>query len=149
MQSTSSANTEEAEQILLRPARSTICIVSMKSNLSTLSSNSLEFFCSYSLLGVHYSEGTLMPILVNKLIFGVIPSRSPFLIRPLVSGIFGQLNKMLITPSMKTNCEYVSWAASRTPYSVISTILSRRLNLTSRRLEGGLQVVSNPRRQII
>ena len=41
-----------------------------------------------------------MPVLVQKLIFDVVPQRSPFYIRPLVSMIFGQLNKQLVQPEI-------------------------------------------------
>ncbi|EIN08792.1 thioredoxin-like protein [Punctularia strigosozonata HHB-11173 SS5] len=60
-----------------------------------------------NLYWLHYAEGSLMPILVQKLIFGIIPSRSPFFIRPIVSGIFGQLTKMIVEPQLKTHCEFI------------------------------------------
>ncbi|KIK02890.1 hypothetical protein K443DRAFT_131665 [Laccaria amethystina LaAM-08-1] len=48
----------------------------------------------------HYAEGSFMPVLVQKLIFDIVPQRSPFYIRPLVSMIFGQLSKQLVEPEI-------------------------------------------------
>jgi len=51
----------------------------------------------------HYAEGTLMPLLVNKLIFSLVPGHAPFFIRPLVRLIFSQLDETLVVPQLKTN----------------------------------------------
>lgn len=48
-----------------------------------------------------------MPVLVQKIIFDIIPKRSPFLIRPLVSLIFGQLDKQLVQPAVTKNLDFV------------------------------------------
>ncbi|EDR09487.1 uncharacterized protein LACBIDRAFT_319137 [Laccaria bicolor S238N-H82] len=48
----------------------------------------------------HYAEGSFMPVLVQKLIFDIVPQRSPFYIRPFASMIFGQLNKQLVQPEI-------------------------------------------------
>jgi len=53
----------------------------------------------------HYSEGTLMPILVNSLIFSIIPQRSPALIRPLLKPVFANIVKRLLNPELKNNCD--------------------------------------------
>jgi len=55
----------------------------------------------------HYAEGTLMPLLVNKLIFSLVPTRAPFFIRPLLWIIFGQLDKLLIIPELKKNQDLI------------------------------------------
>lgn len=44
-----------------------------------------------------------MPILVNKLVFSLIPSHAPFFIRPLLWLVFGQVDKQLIAPELKKN----------------------------------------------
>ncbi|KAF8956330.1 thioredoxin-like protein [Flammula alnicola] len=49
----------------------------------------------------HYAEGSLMPVIVQKITFDLIPKRSPFLIRPFVNMIFSQLNKQLVQPEME------------------------------------------------
>ncbi|KIJ35276.1 hypothetical protein M422DRAFT_180952 [Sphaerobolus stellatus SS14] len=55
----------------------------------------------------HYAEGTLMPILVNKLIFTIIPQKAPSLVRPLLKPVFGNLIKKLLNPELKANAELV------------------------------------------
>ncbi|KAF7973908.1 hypothetical protein HWV62_13950 [Athelia sp. TMB] len=57
---------------------------------------------------VHYSEGTLMPVLVNKLVFQIIPTQAPFFIRPLLWIVFGQVDKQLTAPELKKNHDLAS-----------------------------------------
>src|SRR6188768_4505564 len=45
---------------------------------------------------LHYAEGSAMPLLVQKLLFTVIPKRAPFLMRPLMKTAFGQMLTKLI-----------------------------------------------------
>jgi glutathione S-transferase len=56
---------------------------------------------------LHYAEGSMMPLLVMKLIFGVIPQRSPALIRPIARGIASNVEKNFLGPNMKTHLEYI------------------------------------------
>ena len=49
-----------------------------------------------------------MPMLVNKLIFKMIPERSPFLIRPLLKTVFNTVNAKLLDPRLKTHADFVS-----------------------------------------
>ncbi|KAF8596492.1 thioredoxin-like protein, partial [Ceratobasidium sp. AG-I] len=51
----------------------------------------------------HYSEGTLMPILVNHMIFTGVPEHSPFFIRPLLRMVFNTLHSQLVEPRLKAN----------------------------------------------
>ena len=53
-----------------------------------------------------------MPLLVNKLIFGIAPSKSPFLIRPLVRLIFSGLETAFLMPRLTGHAKIV-----RSPYS--------------------------------
>ncbi|TFK41552.1 thioredoxin-like protein [Crucibulum laeve] len=55
----------------------------------------------------HYAEGSLMPILVQKYIFDLIPKNTPFYIRPIVNMVFSQLDRQLVQPEIKKNLEYV------------------------------------------
>lgn len=48
-----------------------------------------------------------MPLMVNKLIFSLVPGQAPFLIRPLVSSIFSALTKNLLDPQLKNHVDYV------------------------------------------
>lgn len=54
-----------------------------------------------------------MPLLVQKIIFDMVPKQSPFYIRPLARIIFGQLEKQIIQPEYKKHYELVS--ISRVP----------------------------------
>ena len=56
----------------------------------------------------HYAEGSLMPLLVNKLIFGLVPDKSPFILRPILRMVFGRLTNMLVHPRLKTHADFVS-----------------------------------------
>ncbi|KAF9456872.1 thioredoxin-like protein [Collybia nuda] len=69
---------------------------------STLESGYLD-----NLYFTHYAEGSLMPLLIQKIIFGIVPKKAPFLVRPLVSIIFGQLEKMIIQPEYKRHYELI------------------------------------------
>jgi hypothetical protein len=55
----------------------------------------------------HYAEGSLMPILIQRMIFDLVPQRSPFLIRPIVRKVFDQLIKLLVEPEIKKNLTMV------------------------------------------
>ena len=48
-----------------------------------------------------------MPMLVNKLIFKIIPERSPFLLRPLLKGVFGMIASKMLDPRLKTHAQMV------------------------------------------
>jgi glutathione S-transferase len=62
--------------------------------------------------GSHYSEGTLMPLLTNKLIYSVVPSKSPLFVRPVVSAIMSKLNEKIVEPQLKANCQMVQSESS-------------------------------------
>ncbi|KAJ3485423.1 hypothetical protein NLJ89_g11899 [Agrocybe chaxingu] len=49
----------------------------------------------------HYAEGSLMPMLVQKVIFDMIPKNVPFFIRPIISAVLAQVTKVLIQPEIK------------------------------------------------
>ncbi|KAF8886581.1 thioredoxin-like protein [Infundibulicybe gibba] len=55
----------------------------------------------------HYAEGSLMPILVQKIIFDYIPKHSPFFTRPLLHMVFGQLNKKLVQPELRKHISMI------------------------------------------
>ncbi|MFZ5669335.1 MAG: glutathione S-transferase [Pseudomonadota bacterium] len=55
---------------------------------------------------LHYAEGSAMPPLLLRLIFGVLPRRAPFFLRPIVGGISAQANKAFIEPQMTLHFDY-------------------------------------------
>ncbi|PTU32948.1 glutathione S-transferase family protein [Stenotrophobium rhamnosiphilum] len=56
---------------------------------------------------MHYAEGSMMPLLVMKLIFGVIPKRSPALIRPIAKAIVANVEKNFLGPNMRTHLDFI------------------------------------------
>src|SRR5437868_10515348 len=49
---------------------------------------------------LHYAEGSLMPLLLMKLVFSRIPSRLPFFMRPVGRAISAGANKSLLDPQI-------------------------------------------------
>jgi len=58
-------------------------------------------------LVAHYAEGSLMPILIQSIIFDHIPKNAPFWIRPILNRVFAQLNKLLVEPEIKKHVTMV------------------------------------------
>ena len=55
---------------------------------------------------LHYAEGSAMPPLLLKLIFGFMPKRAPLLLRPLVNAISTKALETIINPQLKTHMAY-------------------------------------------
>ena len=68
------------------------------------------------LVDTHYAEASLMPLLVNKIIFKIIPERSPFLIRPLLRSVFNQVSALMLNPRLKAHVQMVSTLPCLAPY---------------------------------
>ncbi|KAI1798067.1 thioredoxin-like protein [Ganoderma leucocontextum] len=62
----------------------------------------------------HYSEASLMPMLVNKLIFKIVPERSPFLIRPLLRPVFDKVSALMLEPRLKNHAELIEKHLTKT-----------------------------------
>ena len=61
--------------------------------------------CRYFL---HYAEGSLMPILLVKLISSQMRSRKvPFLVRPIAKAISGQLDRSYTTPNLERHLAFL------------------------------------------
>ena len=58
---------------------------------------------------LHYAEGSAMTPLLLKLIFSVIPQRSPALIRPIAKGISKKVGATMIDPQIASHLGY--WEA--------------------------------------
>lgn len=56
----------------------------------------------------HFAEGSLMPALVMKLVFTIIPQQAPFLVRPLVSAIFNGVQTGFIDPEVVRLVNFIS-----------------------------------------
>jgi glutathione S-transferase len=57
---------------------------------------------------MHYAEGSAMPLLVMRLIFGFIEKQPvPFFIKPVVKGIVGKVNKSFLDPQFKLHFDFI------------------------------------------
>jgi len=52
---------------------------------------------------MHYAEGSLMPILFMKLVFGKLPSRVPFFMRPVARAIANGADRTLLGPQISNH----------------------------------------------
>lgn len=50
-----------------------------------------------------------MPLLVNKLIYTIVPQKLPMLIRPLANLVFGGLSSQFVDPGLKANARLVRY----------------------------------------
>ena len=55
---------------------------------------------------LHYAEGSAMPPLLMKLVFGVLPERAPWFVKPIVQGIADTANRTFIDPQLKLHTTY-------------------------------------------
>ncbi|KAH7910141.1 thioredoxin-like protein [Hygrophoropsis aurantiaca] len=55
----------------------------------------------------HYAEGSLMPLLVQKLIFTIIPQRAPYLISFLLKTVFGRIIKTMLDPQVRKHVNLI------------------------------------------
>lgn len=55
---------------------------------------------------LHYAEGSAMPPLLLKLVFGRLPANAPFFLRGLVGSIAARAQSSFIDPGLKTHFDY-------------------------------------------
>lgn len=65
---------------------------------------------------LHYAEGSLMPLLLMKLVFREIPKRAPFLMRPVVGAVSRGAQGGFIDPELKTHLDYLENALKDSPW---------------------------------
>lgn len=56
---------------------------------------------------LHYAEGSLMPPLLMRLIFGQVPKRSPWYIRPVAQGISDSVLKRFLKPQIRQHLLFI------------------------------------------
>ena len=56
---------------------------------------------------LHYAEGSLMSPLLMKLVFSVMPTRSPMLLRGLVRNITARAQTGFVDPQLKSHFDYI------------------------------------------
>jgi glutathione S-transferase len=65
---------------------------------------------------LHYAEGSLMPPLLLKLVFGAMAGRAPFLLRGLVRAIAGRAQSEYIDPQIKTHFDFIESELQRSEW---------------------------------
>lgn len=55
---------------------------------------------------LHYAEGSAMPPLLMKLVFGVLPERSPALMRPIVKSVTAKAQAGFVDPELTAHIGY-------------------------------------------
>ncbi|KAB5588896.1 hypothetical protein CTheo_7662 [Ceratobasidium theobromae] len=63
----------------------------------------------------HYAEGTLMPQLVNLLIFTIVPDRAPLIIRPILRMVFNTLIAQMVDPRLTENSKMIEGHLAKNP----------------------------------
>jgi len=56
---------------------------------------------------MHYAEGSLMPLLLMKLVFGRLPTRVPFFMRPVARAISSGADKTLLGPQLANHFAFL------------------------------------------
>jgi glutathione S-transferase len=56
---------------------------------------------------LHYAEGSLMPLLLMKLVLSTVPKRVPALIRPVGRAIVGGVEQAFLGPQLKLHLDYI------------------------------------------
>jgi glutathione S-transferase len=70
--------------------------------------------CRYWL---HYAEGSLMPLLLLKLVFNKLEeSPMPFFIRPIAKGISAKVNAAFTDPQLKMHLDFVEGELTKSPW---------------------------------
>lgn len=65
---------------------------------------------------LHYAEGSLMPFLLMKLVFGELPKRVPGFIRPVARMLMGGAQTGFIDPELKSHLDYLEGELGRTAW---------------------------------
>ncbi|MGA7806225.1 glutathione S-transferase family protein [Bradyrhizobium sp.] len=55
---------------------------------------------------LHYAEGSAMPLLLLKLLFGLMPKRAPALLRPVVRKVCNQALTALVNPQLRQHMAF-------------------------------------------
>jgi glutathione S-transferase len=70
--------------------------------------------CTYWL---HYAEGSLMPLLLLKLVMGQISGKKiPWAVRPIAKAIAGKVNAAFIDPRLKLHLDYIDQQLSTSAF---------------------------------
>ncbi|GBQ88448.1 glutathione S-transferase [Acetobacter nitrogenifigens DSM 23921 = NBRC 105050] len=65
---------------------------------------------------MYYAEGSAMTPLLLKLVFSMLPGRSPFLVKPVVRMIADKTSRSFIDPQIRLHMDFWESALSRNPW---------------------------------
>lgn len=67
------------------------------------------------ILFTHFSEGTFMPLLVNRYLFSLVPAQAPFFLRPLLWPLCSMLDAKIVAEPLNASLKYVEDALGKSP----------------------------------
>lgn len=79
---------------------------------------------------LHYGEGSLMPLLVMKLIMGAIPGKTPAPVRFVAKGIVGAVNSQFIGPNLANHIAFMDQALRGREWLVGNTLTGADIQLS-------------------
>jgi glutathione S-transferase len=79
---------------------------------------------------LHYAEGSAMPPLLLKLVFGVLPERAPWFVKPIVKGISDTANKTFIDPQLKLHADFWESELAKTGWFVGSDLTAADVQMS-------------------
>ena len=66
---------------------------------------------------LHYAEGSLMPLLVMKLVFAQVEkARAPFFVKPLIKAIVRNVNRAYLDRELKLHLDYLERELTQAPW---------------------------------
>jgi glutathione S-transferase len=65
---------------------------------------------------MHYAEGSLMPLLVMKLVFNKVRSDASFLVRPVAKAIAGTVSRRFLDPNLTSHIGFLAGHLAKHPW---------------------------------
>ena len=65
---------------------------------------------------MHYAEGSLMPLLVMSLVLSIVPTRAPFLVRPVAKKIVEGVTQGFIQPRLAEHIQFLEQHLAKQQY---------------------------------
>ena len=81
---------------------------------------------------LHYAEGSAMPLLVNKLIFTVLPEHFPTLLRPLGNALSKQLLAAVVDPDLTRHMDFWETELNKTAWFAGSDFTAADIQMSFR-----------------
>lgn len=98
---------------------------------------------------LHYAEGSAMFPLLLKLIFSMLPKRSPMLMKPVMTMVSGQLLAKMVTPRLRQHMEFWEQELSKSEWfagdEFTAADIQMSFPLEAAAARGGLNAAQHPR----